>query len=424
MGTQATLADPTKDAHFYKFDAAAGDIWLISASSHPKGTDTDPGYIDTFLELYDANKKLIATNDDRYPRANTDSEIITVLPTAGTYFVKLQEWCISPTASAMFCDTAYFDSLVNLDYVMFAAVLDPTQPGTVAEAEPNDAAAMASPIAFAPTATTGSYYLTVIAGKMPMSSDVDWYAFTVPADLTVSAGARAGTSFLFPWGATTGNGSNLKLGPVEVVDKATMKVIASFDMTDEPENTADRAELRLPVQPGGEYFLKVAHGGAEADGQGDFYLAYQTLSDGNPLETAEAANDLLTTPEVLPLAAGTTGSYFVEGNIIAPGATGDKDHFKVGTVGEATVSVSCSSMRAGSGVGGFKVTILSGKTGNAPIAGGSATETAAKDLFIDHVAIPAGETDLIIKLEGATQDATNTGTHYICGFHMAPVPTP
>ncbi|MFT3772916.1 MAG: PPC domain-containing protein [Minicystis sp.] len=423
-GTQSVLEDPSMDVHYYKFDGNAGDLWLVSASSHPQGTDEDPGYIDTFIELYDANKKLIATNDNRYPRANTDSEIVTVLPSTGTYYIKLMEWCNSPTADATACTSDYFTSLTGLDYVIFATVLDPTMAGTAVEKEPNDSAATASPIAYAATTTAGSYYLTVVSGKLPMSSDADWYSVKIPADLSVDPGARNATSFLFPWGATTGNGSNIKVGKVELVEKSTMNVIGAFDMTGEPENPFDRAELRIPVTPGVDYFLKVSYGGAQKDGQGDFYVIYETLGEGNPVEVNEVTNSVIATPEVLPLATGTTGSYFVEGNILTPGAAGDVDYFQVATQGQETVSVACSSMRAGSGLGGFKATVLSGKTGNAPIASGSATETATADLFLDHVAIPAGETDLIIKLEAATQDATNKGTHYICGFHMAATPAP
>jgi hypothetical protein len=420
MGTQGTLEDPSVDADFYTFDASAGDIYLISASSHPSASDTTAGYIDTFIELYDGNKKLLATNDDRYPRSNTDSEIITVLPTTGTYYVKLQEFCISPKKDAMACDATYFAGLTNLDYVVGAIKIDPTQAGNVSEKEPNDTGATASPIAFAQQTTMGSYYLTIIEGKMPMSSDADWYSFTVPANLTVTAGARAKTGLLFPWGTPTSNGTNVKMGKVDVVDKATMKVVGSFDMSAEPETQADRTDLSIPVTAGGDYLLKVTHGGLEADGQGEFYFVYQTLGSGNPLEKAEAANDLASTPEVLTVSAGSTStSYFVEGDI----TPGDVDHFKVATKAQATVSVACSAQRGGSGLRGFKATVFSGKDGTTKIT--EATETATTDLFIDHFAVPTGETDLIVKMEATgTQDPVNTGTYYICGIHMAAVPTP
>lgn len=425
-GVQTTLDNPETDAHFYKFEGTAGDAWFIStATAIPQGMDNDGTYIDTYIELYDANQKLIATNDDRYPRTNTDSEIITVLPSTGTYYIKLQDWCASPAANAQFCTSDYFTNLIDngvLDYALGATKLDFTMDGNVQEVEPNDANTAASPIKFAATTTVGSYYLTVVNGKLPMSSDADWYSFTVPSDLTVSAGSRANTGFLFPWGGTTaGNGSNVKVGQVEVVDKSSMKVIAAFDMSNEKESPGERAELRVPVMPGGEYFLKVTHGGAEADGQGDFYFVYQTLGEGNPVETAEATNDDPKTPEVLTAAQGTTASYFVEGNIAT---TADLDHFKVAVAGQPTVSIACSSLRAGSGVTNFKVTILKGSDGTTAIPMGTVSETATADLFIDHVAVPAGETDLIVKLEGGMQDGTNTGTQYLCGFHMAAAPAP
>lgn len=418
-GVDDTLQDPGTDGDFFKFDGEAGAIWLVSASSHPQGTDTDPGYIDTYLELYDANKKLIATNDDRYPRANTDSEIITVLPTSGTYYVKVQEWCISPTMDAKACDQAYFDALVNLDYHIGATVITPGPGFIVENAEPNDTAATSTPIAFAETTTKGSYFLTVMTGKLPMSSDSDWYSFTVPANLTVDPASRARVGFLAPWGGTAGNGTDVKVGLMEVLDATTMTVVASFDLSNEPEAAANRADISLPVTKGGNYLLKVKHGGAELDGQGQFYFVYETIGGGNPVETAEVTNTLPATPEVLKVSA-QAGSYFVEGNL----AVGDKDHFQIATNGEATISVACSSQRGGSGLRGFTASIFNAD-GTTPVAAGTATETASKDLFLDHVAIPASQTNLVVKLEATqTPDATNTGSYYICGIHVGPVAAP
>lgn len=409
-GVDDTLQDPSTDSDYFKFDGKAGDIWLISSSSHPQGTDADPGYIDTFVELYDASHKLIATNDDSYPRFNTDSELITVLPATGTYYVKIQEWCTSPTMSPQACDQGYFDDLINLDYTVFATAIPPG-PGMILETEPNDTGATATPISYSQTPTQGSYYLTLLSGKLPMSSDSDWYSFTVPANLTVTAGSRAKTSFLIPWGSTAGNGSDVKIGKVEVVDATTMAVVSSFDMTGELPAT-DRADLSLPVTKGGNYFLKVNHGGLEADGQGQFYLVYETLGSGNPVETKEVENSLPVTAEVLP--ESNPGSYFIEGNL----AVGDVDYFKVATNNEATISVACASQRGGSGLRGFKATVFKAD-GTTAVAKGSATENGSTDLFIDHVAV--ADTDLVIKLEATLPpDVTNTGSYYICGFHVGP----
>ena len=182
-GVQDTLQDPSTDVDYFKFEGKAGEVWLISSSSHfQAGTDEDPGYIDTFVELYDASNKLIATNDDSYPRFNTDSELITVLPATGTYYVKIQEWCTSPTMSPQACDDTYFNALINLDYSVFATAIPPGA-GMVLETEPNDTGATANAISYSQTATAGSYYLTLLSGKLPMSSDSDWYSFTVPANL-------------------------------------------------------------------------------------------------------------------------------------------------------------------------------------------------------------------------------------------------
>jgi hypothetical protein len=99
---------------------------------------------------------------------------------------------------------------------------------------------------------------------------------------------------------------------------------------------------------------------------------------------------------------------------------GDTDYFKVATNGEATISIACASQRNGSGLRGFKATVYKAD-GTTPIAKGTATETGAADLFIDHVAVAPVDTDLVIKIETTLpSDLTNTGAYYICGFHAGP----
>lgn len=414
QGVIDTLEDPTTDADYFTFEGMAGEIWLISASSHfAAGTNSDPGYIDTFVQLYDANQKLIATNDDGYPGQNTDSEILTVLPASGTYFVKVQEWCNSPTQDPMFCTKDYSDALVEIEYGISADVVK-AGPRTILEVEPNDAYTTPTLVTFAPATTVGTYYLTITSGKLPMSSDSDWYSFTVPSNLTVDPTSRARAGVIVPWGGTAGNGTDIKVGQVEVYDQSGMTMIASLDMSGEPNAARNRAELTVPVTKGGNYFLKVNHGGAETDGQGQFYFVYETLGGGNPVETADALNTDPKSPEALKVSA-TPGSYFIEGNLEA----GDLDHFKIATDGKPTISIACSSRRSGSGLTGFKATVFLAD-GVTPIAMGTATETATAALFLDHVTLPANTTDLVIKFEGALPAGSiNTGTFYTCGIHAA-----
>lgn len=422
-GSQDSLQDPKTDNDFFKFEGTAGDIYVITASSHPQGTEMDAGYIDTFIELYDSNKALLATNDDRYPRNSTDSEIVTILPTTGTYYLKIQEWCISPQLSAMSCDDAYFDELINLDYVIGATKLDPTMAagGTAVETEPNESSAAASDVtpAFAPVSgMAGSYYLTITSGKLPGPTDQDWYKLTIPSDLVVDAAARAKLGIIMPWGSTAGNGSNVKFGKVDIFAGDGTTVVASFDMSAEPNDLFDRADIQTPVVIGDDYFVKVTRGSTnEDDGAGDFYFVYSTMGAGNPLESEP--NDTNATAEVLDLATGTVGSYFVEGDL----SGNDVDIYKIATQGQETISIACSAQRTGSGIRGFKATVFQAD-GTTAIPMGSQTETPSANLFVDHVDISAAaQVDLIIKIEATLPaDATNTGTYYICGFHAgAPV---
>jgi hypothetical protein len=371
-----------------------------------------------FVELYDSNKTLLATNDDGYPRSSTDSSLTTLLPATGTYFVKVQEWCISPTANATYCTPDYAASLANTAYAV-GAFLDAPGPGTKVEAEPNDTAATAgTDVEFSPvTGTPGSYYLTLLQGKIPASDTADWYSFTVPNDVTVDATTRVSAGFYLPWGATTGNGSNVIVGNVEVYKADFTTVISAFDFSNEPEAVSGRADLRVPVTLGAKYFVKITKGGTEPNGQGDFYFAYETLGAGNPLEN-DAMNNAAP-GEALTQQANADGSvsYFVEGDI----TPGDADFFKVDPAAQPTISVACSSQRAGSGLRGFKATVLNGATELT-----NAIETVDKDLAVQYFdlggTVPAS---LTVKIEAtAPADATNTGKSYLCGIHFGPAPAP
>jgi hypothetical protein len=77
------------DVDYYSVVAAADQWLLISTDANP---DDDPAKIDTVITLYNPSQTQVASNDDAQPRVNTDSEIVYHVVTAGTYYVKVQEY--------------------------------------------------------------------------------------------------------------------------------------------------------------------------------------------------------------------------------------------------------------------------------------------------------------------------------------------
>jgi hypothetical protein len=179
------------------------------------------------------------------------------------------------------------------------------------------------------------------------------------------------------------------------------------------------AEISVPVQLDHQYYLFVQNG--TTAGARDFY--YLLRDDDNyfgPIEAANATNDVLGTPETMATQQDADGSdwYGVSGNI---NAAGDVDHYSFATnTGLTHINVICSAQRIGSGLRGFKATLL--KTDGTAVASGSVTEAANADMVIEQVAVPASTTSLILKVEATSQDANVTSNNYRCQVHVF-VPT-
>ncbi len=409
---QGELDPADEDVDFFSFTGTAGP-WLIFADAKPDDDPFADGYLDVVVTVFDSNGMQIAQNDDPFPRNSQDSSIYTILPSNGTYYVKVEEFCVFAPAGT--CPATYFDDLSDLAFGVFALPLDPTENSTVPEAtEPNDTVATGAVMEYETTGTAGEYYLSIAYGEWATTPDTDGIAFTVPADLAFGAETRPSATFVFPPPSTDGNGSSLEPGVIEALDSNGI-VVSRFDMSAETSDP-DRAELNFPVTPGSTYFLRATNGPAAADGGAPFYFAIHGNGGGNPVETAEAGNNNLLTAEALSPATGVD-SYFVEGDI----GPADLDHFSISVL-DAYVSVSCSSARYGSGVQNFEATILKASDGTTLSVASNDTESLTESLLIQDIPT-GGETALVVRLEKSGQDATNTGTQYRCGFHFNPMPT-
>jgi hypothetical protein len=398
-------------ADYYVIDGTAGqalDIF-VRAQDAASGAAFDPTYIDSVLTLYDASKKQIAENNDAIPRRSGDSEIITILPADGTYYLRVEEcwtWAKDPKTTCL--GTADKDST---SYTIGMVTLDPSVPGSVGDGEKGNDAASATPVTFAKK-NGGGYYLSVLYGTYQDAADVDVYSFTLPADaVTLPANTRGIVSLWVLPAGQDNDGSTTPAGKVRLVDPADLtKDVAYLAGTD----FQGPPRLWPPIDLAKEYLLFVEHPGTPA-GANDFYVALQGEGSSNPLEKDEAGNDSPATAEVPTDAPDSAGAhhYFIDGDLINGAA--DVDHWKVPVDATKQVAVSCGAQRAGSGVRGFRIDVLDAATMNAVT---TVTESATSDGWTGYVNIPVGVTDLVVKLSAASQDPTVTSSFYHCGIHL------
>lgn len=392
MGVIATDGDED----FYMFEGTAGQWVAIVTEANP---DDDPALIDTVITLYDSDMNQIAENDDSVPRVNTDSEIITLLPSTGTYYVMVQEfstWAGDPP-----------ESDPTFTYGLSVFVLDDAAMAVNVDTETGDVVANALPLTFA-TAGTGQF--AYILGELDRTADVDVFSFNIPAGENRNFSVN-----LMPPG-TDGYGSTVTPRRMWITDMAGTTIIARI------QPSADVTAVE-PSLPPGDYNLFVEHAGA-ALGANDFYVLKAFRTGDNPPETAELTNDLAATPEDLmfmdnPAIGGRSG--FILADLGGASPTFDTDHFRtpMAVAGEQ-LTITCGSLTSGSGVQGLEVTLLQ-MDGTTEVA--SDTETATAAPLIQDQALTAGQ-QYIIRLTKTGQDPEVTGDWVRCGVHIAVPMTP
>jgi hypothetical protein len=404
---QGSLDPVATDQDWYKFTGSAGQVISILTSAKV-GTDKfDPAYVDLVITLHDSTGKQIAGQDDPNPRISNDPWLMTVLPTAGTYYLRVVECNAWEKGGAANCAPA--SGIKNKSYSIYISEMKFDIPGELKETEPNDSAANASAITFVKNPNqAGSYYLSTSFGTYSSATDVDVWKFTVPSDVTLQAGTRLIASFYPQEGGVDGNGSTTSTGEMYVAEAATpTAIIAKVD-------ASTGASIDVPLKAGTDYLVFEQR--SLKTGANDFYFDLSGVGSGNPVEKNDSANNSATTAEVLTQSSGTPGSYFIEGDLIP--AESDVDHFSVAvpTANADVVSVACGAERSGSGLRGFKMELLN--SDGTPIAGASMSETPDKDALIDKISTPAGATKLILKVSATTQATDVSSTYYRCGVHF------
>lgn len=416
---QGTLDPPDKDTDWYKFTGTKGQVLeIIALAKTLDQNNTDPfspEYLDLVVQVFDANGTEYALQDDPSPRSSNDPTILTVLPADGDYYVQVSE--CSKVYGVASC--APVDGITNLNYAIALAEMTFDTAGTVKEAEANDSEATANQITYAPVENqTGSYYMTVITGGFGSDTDVEYFKFTVPADLAVDATTRPVISFYPQLGgpgsidqATAGNGSTAMIGEITIYPKGSTTAIAKVD-------SSTGSEIGVPLTAGGEYVAVFKRATAGTAGTNPFWFAYNSLGGGNPLEAKDTENNTLATAEVLTASYNTAtdgAGYYVEGDLTTPA---DKDHYSIATETFPLFSVACGAERSGSGLRGFTIDVL--KADGSAIAGASVTESSIDDAILSSLPVPTGATNLIVRLSATSQASDVSSTFYRCGIYATP----
>jgi hypothetical protein len=402
------LSKPDADEGWFSFDAKKGEQIGVFTAAKTGMDPFDPTFLDLVVTLTDDKGTQIAQNDDPNPRFSNDSEILTVIPKDGKYFLKVEE--CNKAFGAMNCAPA--DAITTFDYTVQIFDISTMAPAVTGETEPNDTPKdMVATVKYPAGQMAGQYGFAILDGSFKDGTDVDVYSFTVPSDIAVPMGQRGIANFAPQQAGTDHNGSTGPIGKIWITDATGTTTIASMDaslgMTPQ--------ELQPPLAFGTKYLVWVQRA-AGAAGTNDFYFTKHYGSGSNPLEVADATNGTVAGAEKLTI---STNSYFVEGDI---NTAGDVDFFSVDVPAGLmmnTVSVACGGQRSGSGVRGLRASVFKGTDMAAATVVATASEDAMTDLLINAKAIPAGETKLSVKIDATmAQDATVTSTFYRCGVHF------
>lgn len=401
--------EPTGDVDFYKIDGTAGQALFILTIAQSSSFAFDPDTIDTVITLYDANMEQIAENNDRVPRGSQDSELFTILPKDGTYYIQVREcqsWATNPKLK---CGDAPAEK-INTGYSLAVQTLDPADLGNVEDIEAGNDATSPSIVTYSPNGN-GGYYLSILYGTLTSQTDVDVFEIAVPSDVIPSLPSGTTgvlTHYLLPVG-TAGDGSTTQMGKVWITDSADPTVrLAEITQS----NYTGFGQLAPHLDFTKTFHLWVEHA-PTPPGANDFYFVLEGLGYGNTFETDESGNDQVATAEVIFSDDGA--SYYVEGDLV--NAAADVDHFRMAVPSGATqFAYACTAQRSGSGLRGFKGQML--KADGTPITGTIVNETATKDAYSNYYNIPAGETELVFKAAATSQDPVVTSAFYRCGIHF------
>lgn len=412
LGTQIDGAFTAEgQSVYYSVKVTPGDFMVISADTEATA-DTESTVVDTAISVFDAaGTKLLAADDDAFPRVSTAASLDYKIP-AGTTSL-----CVQVTD---------FDTwsggtpklAADPSFKFFAGKIDTAAEVVTFDAEPNDttAAAQAGKLkAF--TTPPGAY--NYIFGTLKDAADVDVFKFTVPT------GATSVSVEVPPIGAPLQSGKS-SYGSTMARFTATIKKADGTIVSElaPPTGQVEKmsGSLSSPVEPG-DYFLAISRPAGIAPGANDFYSSFISFGTSNPAETetTSGGNDTIATAQALTMTTSKTDPKVKDGYILAHLPAGDTlDNFSFPVGNGDKVSVACSAARDGSGLQAFKVELFVDGASKQ-----SETETATADVAWSSgtgaskpaVAITAAGS-AVLQLSAGSLSNTNTGTYYLCGVHV------
>jgi hypothetical protein len=351
----------------------------------------------------------IAANNDRSPRRSRDSELFTILPSDGVYFIKVWECSTWTEFPEVHCgEGAGSPTKVNTSYTLTIFEVPSKADGTSKDVEDPSGP---TPLTYNPF-PDGGYFLSLFWGELNDQSDVDSFVFTPPVDAVESEeGRRTKANFYILPSGVHGNGSTTPPGRVWITDPnapdPTKAIAAVFG-----PNYKEPAELMPPLPLGQQYQIWIEHPPGPA-GANDFYFLLHSLGWGNPLEKDDAGNDAPATAEVLTESTTFPDSYYIEGDLdLSKQPNPDVDHFKAAVQGKQ-VNFACGALRNGSGLVKLKVELLHGMTLIT-----SKTEVVDADAVSTLEDVPSGATDLVLKVSAESQAPDIASSFYRCGLYF------
>lgn len=403
---EGDLSQPGQE-DYYRFDGLKGQVlWIDVDAQDIDGVSLDPTYIDTVVTLFSEADVKLAQNNNPTEFSTADSRLYTILPDDGTYCIRVAEChsVISNPGSNCYSDPAGISSTFY-EMNVFELIDDGPGDSNTADPEAGNDPPSASEVDFVQS-DTGGYFSAYLWGYYDTVDDVDVFKFTLPADVPVPFDARAHFNVTAFNAGTTGSGSSIPTGEMVIVDP---------DVPDLPIARLDPSkseELQVPLVLDKEYWLFVNRPPSTPE-ENDFYFLSAFPGWGNPLEIDDVVNTDPATPEAL--AFSDENSAFVEGDI-AP--ITDLDHYVVEVPsGNTLVSAVCASRTRGSGLRQMKISIL-GEDGMLLNPSATDIETSTSLAFSQDIPVGAN-TEIVLKVEAATQAADASGTYYQCGVHFS-----
>ncbi len=408
------VINPAQDKDFYLVSMTEGEWYTIVTNANP---DDDPMNVDTVIRLYNPAGTLIATDDDAFPRVDTDSEMHFRAPETGTYCVEVLEF------SDWVGDNAEGDPTFTYDVVVVPVQFDVYADYNL-DTEPNDTSP--GQVTSAADLTNGQKY-TQLAGVLEPGTDTDWYIFTVPPngigfslELT-PAGVGDGST------TTSGFGSTKGPGLINFYQGTTL--LAQVDNALQPAGLSGMSSV--PITDG-DFSIEVTRPDTTVGANDFYFLKIYSQDTLNPQEVDDANNgDEAGAEDNESAQANTDGSFslFIGGTL----SEGDVDYWTwpAGDPGAPSAGkelvVACSSRASGSGVAGFRVTVHNAGEFNSPLQ--QDVEDDAKGILWTNSAAPnatgpaitlANNDQVFVAVENlsANADGPAVSTHYLCGLHV------